>query len=454
VTAADYQWKCRAFPAAALDYDPAYQAVRLFVPQKALEPRPGTEMTPIPLEKAVNTALGRDKNFPLLDKVMIENLRQELADRTEKFRLISSGDNYYAAVISGGDDNYPASEITIPLGYKVNSLSLLLAAAGPNDTPYEQDLFNPVVGRITLIRSDGGKSIVDLRYRDSINFWNATAGGLSCRFVSRFNDKRNALCGLFALDWDNPKPDIAIKGIRFAGTRKNGIAPALFALSASGGNVPSVIPAGALPAVVSRNSTKKAESSAHETILAGFDSGMGLAKLISAGKFSSKVKCEIVTDETAPVPGKVLRIDVPPTADYYNRNRVLVDIPFDRSKIKGKINSIILDYKIEEPEFIYLATTYLIDKIKGGCLGFFSFTRYHNDNKWHHLALPLKMMRGEGGGTTGERGNQIRVSFFLRSHDRPFSISLARIGVSDEVASMAPPFRIEKLPQLEIGNSR
>ncbi|MDD5729256.1 MAG: glycoside hydrolase family 20 zincin-like fold domain-containing protein, partial [Victivallales bacterium] len=42
VTAADYQWKCRAFPAAALDYDPAYQAVRLFVPQKALEPRPGT----------------------------------------------------------------------------------------------------------------------------------------------------------------------------------------------------------------------------------------------------------------------------------------------------------------------------------------------------------------------------------------------------------------------------
>ncbi|MDD5728844.1 MAG: beta-N-acetylhexosaminidase, partial [Victivallales bacterium] len=279
VTAGDFQWKCREFPVAALTYDPAYQAVRLFVPDEALEPRPGTEMVSIPLEKAVNTALGKDEDFPLLDKAMIENLRKELAARTEKFRLITSGDNYYAAVLSGGNDEYPAAEIMIPVGRKVNALSFLLATSCPTDVPSEQARFTPIIGRMTVVRADGSKSEVDLRYRCSVNFWSATASGVSCRFVSRFNDERNALCGFFALDWRNPRPDIAIKEIRFAGRQKNGIAPALFAISASGGDTRGAGAQVAVPVVLPlaahRNSAEKTEISGHETILAGFDSGMG-----------------------------------------------------------------------------------------------------------------------------------------------------------------------------------
>ncbi|MDD5727437.1 MAG: beta-N-acetylhexosaminidase [Victivallales bacterium] len=455
-TAGDFQWKCRDLPAAALDYDPAYETVRLFVPEKAPTAlRPGTEMTPVPLEKVVNAELGKDDKFPLLDAEMIENLRKELANTTEKFRLITSGDKYYAAAVTSGDDNYPASEITVPIACKVKSLSFLLAAAGPNYSHFDQVYFYPTVGRITFVWSDGRKRTRDLRYRDSINYWNATASGLACRFVSRFNDKREALCGLFALDWRNPRPDVELKEIRYSSIPKAGVASALFAISASGGNAQAKFPATAKAVLPVVRVTKKPEVPVHRTLVTKFDSGTVPAnvKLETVGKFSGETTLKVVSDETAPVPGKVLRMDIAPTADYAYRNRVLIDVMFDRSRVKGKINSIILDYKIGSPEYIFFSSTYLRNTRRGmDCIAFYDFTRYYQgDDKWHHVVLPLDKMRPEEGGTNGEEGNCIRVSFFLRWHDRPFSIWFGRIGVSDEISRLAPPLNIEKVPRLDIG---
>ena len=62
VSAGDAQWRCRNVPVSTWQYDPAYEAMRLFLPDHAM-PRPAASMQPVSLGKAADTVLGSDDNF-------------------------------------------------------------------------------------------------------------------------------------------------------------------------------------------------------------------------------------------------------------------------------------------------------------------------------------------------------------------------------------------------------
>ncbi|MDD5729067.1 MAG: glycoside hydrolase family 20 zincin-like fold domain-containing protein, partial [Victivallales bacterium] len=175
ILGADAAWNISDRPLPERAYDPVFEAKRLLDSPKILDYGncAGTE---IPLNRAVNSRLGQNRFFPLLDAAGIAELKKELASRKEKFRLIADKNNYFGIVLSGGKaDSFPDGEVEIPVGRNVKGLSFLMTAAAFNDFLVALRI-KPVIGELKINYEDRQAVAIPLTYRDNINSWNSECG--------------------------------------------------------------------------------------------------------------------------------------------------------------------------------------------------------------------------------------------------------------------------------------
>ena len=421
-----YQWKCDAPDLAKLPYDPAFETRRRFTPEQCTEIRPGAPATAIPLDGVFNRILGSDPNFPRFGAGTAEKLRREAAALPEKFDFPAVRNGYAAVVLSGGSDEYSDREAVIPVGRKAAKFSLLMTGGLPGAGVPKHPLARPEIARLTLRRVDGSTQEIPFFFRRQLADWNSPVSGGGCRFALRGNDDSGAEFAFYAVDIVNPKPEIEVAELRLATLKKCGFAPALLALSAIGAD---------------RAPAPEPEKARRERIIADFAAGLGPARITTErSKFAGEVTHRIVDDPTSPAKGKVLEITVPPTADPYRRNRVCVDIPLPAGAAAG-LPSITFDCWFETPEFIDAPAFYLMDEQRNGLI-LYDFNRGCDDcGNWRRIVCPTARLRKENAGIAPEAARRIRLSFFMRYHDKPCRIRLARIGFTDAVPREAPPLR-------------
>ena len=421
-----YQWKCDAPDLAKLPYDPAFETRRRFTPEQCTEIRPGAPAAAIPLDGVFNRLLGTDPNFPRFGAETAAKLRREAAALPEKFDFPAVRDGYAAVVLSGGNDDYSDREAVIPIGMKAAKFSLLMTGGLPGAGVPKHPLVRPEIAKLTICWADGRTQVIPFFFRRQLTDWNSPVSGAGCRFALRGNDASGAEFAFYAVDVVNPHPETAVAEIRLATLKKCGFAPALLALSAIGADrAPAPEPAPAR----------------REHIVCGFDNGLGPARISTEkSKFAGKVTHRIFDDPTSPAKGKVLEITVPPTAEPYRRNRVCVDIPLAAGAISD-LRSITFDCFFETPEFIDAPAFYLMDNNRNGLI-LYDFNRNSDDcGIWRRIVCPIVRMKKERAGIAPAAAARIRLSFFMRYHDKPCRIRLARIGFTDAAPREAPPLR-------------
>ncbi|MBQ6352416.1 MAG: beta-N-acetylhexosaminidase, partial [Lentisphaeria bacterium] len=132
VLAAEYQWKCSPREVHQWSYDPAWELRRRL--GRAPLRRPGSSYAALPIANACTVKLGADANFPRLDSRETAKLARELAMTPEKFQLnLTTDGKIAAAVLSGGKDGYPATQVVFPVNGYCRGVTMLLTASRPSN---------------------------------------------------------------------------------------------------------------------------------------------------------------------------------------------------------------------------------------------------------------------------------------------------------------------------------
>ena len=461
-----YEWNPDMPHHAALTFDPAWETLRLILPDRAVEAPPEVRFAPLPLDKAFNAKLGRDRRFPISDAKVVAGMRAEAGRVPEKFHIAASPDGgYFAILASGGEAN---GKVVIPVGAKAEWLAINAFAGA---LPYNI-WGRPNAAIMTVRYEDGTKAYIVLEFRNNLVFWNFEGGGYGVRCISRFNDTRGAYAGMFAQNWKNPHPDKTIREIVFSASKKSFVPAALLALSLGNGTC-AAAPDDSVADARVKNWSESAQvepisektpgslvisdysdgklhnayvslSGKPDTVRQG--SGVSHGKSSPESCFVGKFSYEITEDPAAPERGKVLKLSIPALKPEYShlRPRLVVDIRFDRSKI-DKIGSMFLDYRVTHPWFNEWPGVYLMSSEPFGAAHVTGYHEGRRDRQWHHVVFPYRTFVHESK-LDPKLADTVRLSFFMRELSEPSEVYIGTVGLSPLDTRTNIPLRGEKVP--------
>ena len=461
-----YEWNPDMPHHAALGFDPAWEALRLILPERAVEAPADVRFVPLPLDGAFNAKLGRDRRFPTADANVLAAMRSEAKRVPEKFHLAVSPDGGYFAVLApGGAGN---GKVVIPVNAKAEWLGINAFAGA---LPYNI-WGRPNAAILTIRYADGTKKFIVLEFRNNLVFWNFEGGGYGVRCISRFNDSRGAYAGMFAQNWKNPWPDKVITEIVFTAPKTCHVPAALLAISL--GNSTSVAaPDDAVAAarVTDWSDPKQPEPISEKTpgslVISDYSGGrLHRAYVSLSGKpdtvkqssgvvsgssrpdscFIGEFRYEIAEDPAFPERGKVLKLSIPALKPEYShlRPRLVVDIKFDRSKI-DKLGSLFLDYRVTHPWFNEWPGVYIMSTDPFGAVLVSGYHEGRRDRSWHHVVFPYRTFKVERP-LDPKNADTVRLSFFMRELSEPSEVYIGTVGLSPLDARTNIPLRGEKVP--------
>ena len=343
VNGLDYMWKYRETPYWKLQYDGTFEMVRRLQTEKAVVPE-CRNVTPIPLENAVNTELGATGRFPVLDDNALAELKKTLAGRPEKYRLLTApGGKYYAMALTGMPGEKKGRDtISFNVNRSAKAVSLLITGSRPSfNAPdylsagcYGKKRWDYApAATLHFFYEDGEKADVPIRYRYDFTDWNRPYGGFNTSFAVRGVDAKKQHYNFCTVMLPNPRPDAKIEKIHFQTNRLDGVAPALLAASLIDADKPCESLEFKPEAVAERDSAfgdvKIISPEIHWHV--DFTKGnLDDAKVITRGKFPANfANFEFIDDPESPAGGKVLKI-VLPKADMKPGNgycRLDIDVP-------------------------------------------------------------------------------------------------------------------------------
>jgi len=463
-----YEWDPNTPRHSSLPFDPAWETLRLILPDRCPEAPATTKFVPLPLDKAFNAKLGRDPRFPKSDAKLAAKMRREAAQAAEKFHIaVSSDGGYYAATVGGSAD--APKRAVIPVNAKAEYLGFA-ATAGSTAAILGG---RPHAAVLTVYYADGKFERIPLAYRKNLQFWNYDGGAYGVRRFVSFNDVRGALVNFYAENWRNPYPDKEIKEIVLSSTKIDAIPVALLALSLGNGTSEALpddgaaakrIPEWSEPAAY-RTVTAKTPGS---VILSDYSGGklrrarvslsgnpndkkMGGSVLKKSSSkpqscFDGKLGYKIVKDPTSPEGGDVLVLSIPALKPEYSdlRCRLVIDMSFDRDKA-GDIKTFFFDFKLSHPWYNEWPGAYLMNSDPFGAAAFFGYLEGRRDRNWHHIAAPYRLFKQDRHPLDLDTADTIRMSFFLRELTEPSEIRLGPIGVSPVDTGVLTPLRAEKV---------
>ena len=465
VIGADALWKFDGRYFGDYRYDATMEMMRLMFPEK-VKARPGmAEATPIPLDGVLNAELSGTKGkFPrFADDQQTEELKRTLAALPEHFELATApGGRYYALRLTGDKKNGGRHAAIIKLNnVRAKEFSFLVTTSRPDDGLafagarfYGSKRYkHPAVAAFDLLYADGTKVRAMLRYRESVTDWNRVFSGNDMRFAVRGvdADKRYYTFGIF--DLVNPHPEKPIKGIFFGSTKQEGLSPALLAVSARGADKPFVRGPKFTPSMLKkRGGVIDRELKGYE-IAADFENGMGVVEVTAPPLVKAKMKVSIIDDPTAPTPGKVLKITIPP-GEYRGRKadlgylRISVDIK--GYAIPAGTHGITSDFKVclHGGTGFSHANDYIIESFDPAVknphfrsqriFGHFGFAFV--EGKWQRITLPfyLRNFRSNRMLKDVTKTQFRRLSFFFKRIDAPVEIYVDNIGNLKQGFSFAP----------------
>ena len=443
VLAAEYQWKCSKRGVHNWSYDPAWELRRRLggAPLR----RRGSRYANISIANVCNAKLGADARFPKLGKAEVAKIAKELAGTPESFKLeVAPDGRIAAAVLSDGNDGYPATRITIPVDGYCHGLSLLMTGSLPNAPLKFKNKegrirlrFFPRVATLKINYEEGKPYYVPIRHGMEISDWNALSSGMRCRMVIRGNAADDANYAIYAFDWDNPRPKAKIKSFELT-TEKLGvkdadnvrIAPALLAVSA---NVPKGIkPAEATLGELGEFNPIVGKKKIRKLAAVDFTRGRGKARFETEGDFVRPVRTEVVSDPGSPS-GKAFKVVLPPVKPRSRPARAIVDVPVPKKL--GKLGSAVFSIRCDKPGRIQRSGVYFMDR---------GITRYNvaynivrsDTDKWQNLEIPFSMMAPNQPGcdVTLETAATIRSTVWLYNGDDDVTVWFGPIAASPDEA--------------------
>ena len=462
-----YEWNPDMPHHAALTFDPAWETLRLILPERAVEAPADVRFAPLALDKAFNAKLGRDRRFPTTNAKVIATMRSEAGRTPEKFHIATSPDGgYFAILASGGKAN---GKVTIPVNAKAEWLAINAFAGA---LPYNI-WGRPNAAILTVKYEDGTTRLIIMEFRNNLPSWNFEGGGYGVRCISRFNDARGAYAGMFSQNWKNPHPDKTIREIVFHAPKSCYVPAALLAISL-GNATPAAAPddKAAADRVTAWSDVKKPEPISEKTpgslVISDYSRGKPRRTYISLsgipdtakqgsgtahGKakkescFVGKFSYEITVDPAAPERGKVLKLSIPALKPEYShlRPRLIVDIWFDRSKITD-IGSLFLDYRVTHPWFNEWPGVYIMSSDPFGAALVSGYHEGRRDRNWHHVVFPFRTFKVERE-LDPKLADTVRLSFFMRELSEPSEVYIGTVGLSPRDTRTNIPLRGEKVPE-------
>ena len=465
-----YAWDPDTPPHTALPFDPAWETLRLVLPDRCPEAPAGTKFAPLPLDPAFNLKLGRDPRFPKSDPKLAAKMRREAAMAPEKFHLSFAPDGGYYAVTVGGAPDAP-KQATIPVNAKAEWLAISATAGSIAGTLGGR----PNAATLTVRYADGGAEKIPLAYRKNLPFWNYDGGAYGVRRFMSFNDARGALVNFYSENWRNPHPEKVIGEIVLSGAGNGAIPVALLAISLGNGT------SEARPddSAAARRLPQWSEPAAYRTITAETPGSVVLSDY-SGGKlrharvslsgnpndkkmggsvlkksnskpqscFDGKLSYKIVKDPTSPGGADVLVFSIPALRPEYShlRCRLVVDMSFDRAKA-GDIKTFFFDFKLSHPWYNEWPGVYLMNSQPFGAAAYMGYLEDRRDRNWHHLAVPYRLFKQDKRPLDLATADTIRLSFFLRELTEPSEIRIGAVGVSSVETGLLTPLRAEKVPE-------
>jgi hypothetical protein len=464
-----YEWNPDTPPHTALTFDPAWETLRLILPERCPEAPAATNFAPLPLDSAFNLKLGRDPRFPKSDAKLAAKMQREAAMAAENFHFAVSPDGGYYAVTVNGSPNAPKTA-TIPVNAKAEWLALAATAGSTAVTLGGR----PHAAILTVRYADGGTEEIPLAYRKNLPFWNYDGGAYGVRRFMKFNDARGALVNFYSENWRNPHPDKTISEIVLSATETDAIPVALLAVSLGNGTSEAVpndtaaaqrLAAWSEPAayrtisadtpgsvVLSDYSGGKLRNSRVSLSANSDDKKMGSSVLKESSAkpqscFDGKLSYKIVKDPTSPGGGDVLVLSIPALKPEYShlRCRLVVDMSFDRKKA-GDIKTFFFDFKVSHPWYNEWPAVYLMNTQPFGAAAYMGYLEERRDRNWHHLAVPYRLFKQDKKPLDLATADTIRLSFFLRELTEPSEIRIGDVGVSSVDTGLLTPLRAEPIP--------
>ena len=465
VIGADALWKFDDRYFGSYRYDATMEMLRIMYPDQ-VKARPGMEeATPIPLDGVLNAELSGTKGkFPRFDSdEQTKGLKRTLAELPEHFELTTApGGRYYALRLTGDKKNGGRHAAMIHLdNVKIKEFSFLMTTSRPDDGLafagarfYGSKRYkHPAVAAIDLIYADGTKVRTMLKYRESITDWNRVFSGNDMRFAVRGvdADKRYYTFGIF--DLVNPHPEKPIKSIFFGSTKQEGLSPVLLAVSARGADKPFARGEKFTPAMLKKRLGVIDHELKGYEIAADFENGMGPVEVTAPPSVKSKMKVSIIDDPTAPTPGKVLKIAIPP-GEYKGRKadlgylRISVDIK--GYTIPAGTHGITSDFKVclHGGDGFSHANDYIIESFDPAVKNphfrsqriFGHFGYAFVEGKWQRITLPFYLRNFKSNRMLKDvtQTQYRRLSFFFKRIDAPVEIYVDNIGNLKSGFSFAP----------------
>ena len=445
VLAAEYQWKCSPRSVHQWSYDPAWE-FRRRMGGAALR-RKGSRYANLPIAPVCNAKLGEDARFPKLDKAEVAKIAKELAGTPEGFKLeVTDNGKIAAAVLSDGNDAYPARKVTIEVDGFFNGLSLLMTASRPaeprklmNQKSQVRLRYFPRVAMLTVAYADGKVRKVPIRYNMEINDWNANAGGFGCRMVVRGNGSDGANYAIYAFDWKNPRPKAKITSIELSTEKlpkKENIRSAV-ALLAVSANIPKGIrTADAQLGELKEFNTAAKKKSIRKRTAVDFTGGRSKVRFETEGTFVRPVKRTVVSDPGSPS-GKALKVVVPPVTENSRVPRVIVDVPIPKL---SRLGSVAFGIRTDSPSYIRRSAVYFMDRKITRYNVLYNFMRKDTD-KWQFFEVPFRMMppNEPKRSVTLENASTIRVTVWLENCNHDVTVWFGPIAASPDEADYVNP---------------
>ena len=136
--------------------------------------------------------------------------------------------------------------------------------------------------------------------------------------------------------------------------------------------------------------------------------------------------------------------------DCPQRQRLTVDILFDRSKLPGEIKTLIFDYKAADHQLLFIPACYLGGPpgAKKGAYRWMPFAdRIAPGNRWYTAKVPVDQMTVEGKKIADQEICRVRLSIFFNVHDKPTTVWFGNVRISNRRLAVPPTLRIEKVSE-------
>ena len=453
---ADMIWNFRDVPCHQVGYDGTFEMMRLLYPERVtLPPRTG-HAEPMPIALLVNSELSSSGEFPrFADDASLKEFSDALAAMPERFRLTTSpGGKYYAARLAAAPKGGRAG-IGFAIGKrKAERISFLLTASRPRNAMEYHAVGNygkkrfaySAAARLTICYVDGTKKTLDLGYRKEITDWNRPFGGFGMRMAVRgFDaDRRYVTFGIY--DFVNPHPEKPIADIIFNTNYRDGISPALLAVSAWGLDRP--FPKSdfeADPEAVAKRPGVAAAAGGGIRRAVSFDGGMEGVTVDASPALLPGLKSAVVDDPEVPSGGKVLKITIP-AGKYrgveHDAGYLRVDVSF-ADRVPSANCNVVTEYRVAAASGSFShCNVYLYGE---GSPDRRLFRAYYlpvpKTPEWQRDFSSVWSKEGKRVLTELADARFRKISFFFRSLDRGAEIRLGMIGDTTVNVSEVPVWR-------------